>query len=72
MKINRRRRHLRPRPTRHQINQQIERVSSVIRLFQTEWLLESQRPAPCHQRLRFLHDRILEMRDALSYLEELQ
>ena len=71
MKINRRRRHLRPRASRSQINQQIARMQSALRLFQTEWLLESQRPAPCHQRLRFLHDRIVEMRDEISALEEL-
>jgi hypothetical protein len=71
MKQNRRRRHLRPRPSRHQVNQQIQRVSSALRLFQIEWLLESQRPAPCHQRLRFLHDMIIEMRDEISSMEEL-
>ncbi len=69
MKQTRSRRHLRPRPTRSQTNQQIQRMSSALRLFQTEWLLESQRPAPCHQRLRFLHDRIVEMRDEISSLE---
>ncbi len=71
MKINRRRRHLRPRPTRSQINQAIARIQSAIQLFQLEWVLESQRPAPCHQRLRFLHDRIVEMRDEISSLEEM-
>ena len=71
MKISRRRRHLRPRASRSQINQQIARMQSALRLFQAEWLLESQRPTPCHQRLRFLHDRIVEMRDEISALEEL-
>ena len=71
MKQHRRRRHLRPRPTRSQINQQIARIQSAMQLFQVEWLLESQRPAPCHQRLRFLHDRIVEMRDEISALGEL-
>jgi len=71
MKQARRRRHLRPRPTRSQINQQIARMQSALRLFQVEWLLESQRPAPCYQRLRFLHDRIVEMRDEISSMEEL-
>ena len=71
MKQVRRRRHLRPRPSRSQINQQIARMQSAIQLFQVEWLLESQRPAPCHQRLRFLHDRIVEMRDEISSLEEM-
>lgn len=71
MKQVRRRRHLRPRPSRSQINQQIARMQSAIQLFQVEWILESQRPAPCHQRLRFLHDRIVEMRDEISSLEEI-
>jgi hypothetical protein len=71
MKQDRRRRHLRPRPTRSQLNQQIARMQSALRLFQVEWLLESQRPAPCYQRLRFLHDRIVEMRDEISSMEEL-
>ena len=71
MKQVRRRRHLRPRPSRSQTNQQIARMQSAIQLFQVEWILESQRPAPCHQRLRFLHDRIVEMRDEISALEEL-
>lgn len=71
MKQDRRRRHLRPRPTRSQLNQTITRMQSALRLFQVEWLLESQRPAPCYQRLRFLHDRIVEMRDEISSLEEI-
>ncbi len=71
MKQNRRRRHLRPCPTRHQINQAMQRVSSALRLFQLEWALESERPAPCYQRLRFLHDRIVAMRDEISSLESL-
>jgi hypothetical protein len=71
MKQDRRHRHLRPRPTRSQLNQQIARIQSLLQLFQLEWLLESQRPAPCCQRLRFLHDRIVEMRDELETLEEL-
>ena len=71
MKQRRRRRHLRPRPTRSQLNQQIAHMQSALRLFQVEWLLESQRPAPCYQRLRFLHDRIVEMRDEISSMEEL-
>ena len=69
MKQNRRRRHLRPRPTRSQINQRIARIQSAVQLFQLEWVLESQRPAPCYHRLCYLHDRIVEMRDEISSLE---
>jgi hypothetical protein len=71
MKQNRRRRHLRPCPTRSQINQRIARIQSAVQLFQVEWLLESQRPSPCYHRLRFIHDRIVEMRDEISSLGEL-
>ena len=71
MKQDRRRLHLRPRPTRSQLNQQTARMQSALCLFQAEWLLESQRPAPCYQRLRFLHDRIVEMRDEISSMEEI-
>lgn len=71
MKQNRRRRHLRPCPTRSQINQRIARIQSAVQLFQLEWVLESQRPTPCFHRLQFLHDRIVEMRDEISSLEEL-
>ncbi len=71
MKQTRRRRHLRPCPTRHQINQAMARIQSLVQMFQLEWVLESQRPAPCHQRLRFLHDRIVEMRDEICALEDL-
>jgi hypothetical protein len=69
MKQNRRRRHLRPRPTRSQINHYIDRIGSALHLFQAEWLLESRRPTPCYHRLRYLHDRIVEMRDEISSLE---
>jgi hypothetical protein len=41
-----RRRHLRPRPTRSQIRQQVGRVCSTMQLFRLEWLLEARRPQP--------------------------
>jgi hypothetical protein len=69
MKQNRRRRHLRPRPTRSQINQQIQRVRSTMQLFQVEWLAEAQRPAPSQARLQFLYDSILQMKDEMCSLE---
>lgn len=71
MKHTRRRRHLRPRPSRAQIHQQIQRVSSNIQLFQLEWILEAQRDQPRQGRLRFLHDTIVSMRDDLACLEEM-
>ena len=71
MKQNRRRRHLRPRPSRAQINQRIQHVSSNMQLFQLEWILEAQQLQPRQGRLRFLHDAIVAMRDELASLEEM-
>jgi hypothetical protein len=69
MKQTRRRRHLRPRPTRSMINQQILRVRSTLQAFQMEWVLEAQRPERNLGRLRFLHDAIVQMRDEILSLE---
>jgi hypothetical protein len=69
MKQTRRRRHLRPRPTRSMVNQQIQRVRSALQAFQLEWILEAQRPERDLGRLRFLHDAIVQMRDEISSLE---
>ena len=71
MKQTRRRRPLRPRPTRSQVRQQIGRVRGAMQLFQLEWLLETQQEQPGSARLRFLHDAIGAMRDELSELEQL-
>ncbi len=70
MKQNRRRRHLRPRPTRSQINQQIRHVQSNLQLFQLEWLLEAGLPQPRLPRLRFLRDAIVAMKDEIVSLEQ--
>ena len=69
MKQTRRRRHLRPRPTRSQINQQIRRLRSVLNLFRTEWLLEANQEQPRMAHLRFLHDSIVEINDEIATLE---
>jgi hypothetical protein len=69
MKQTRRRRHLRPRPTRSQVNQQMGRVRSTLQLFQLEWLVEASKSQPSLSRLRFLHDSILTMKDELEALE---
>jgi hypothetical protein len=60
MKQTRRHRHLRPRPTRSQINQQIQGVRSTMQAFQLEWILEAQRPERNLGRLRLLHDAIVQ------------
>jgi len=68
MKITRRRCHLRPRPSRAQIRQQIDRLRRQIHLLRTEWLLEAAREDRNPLHLRFLHDRIVSSQDAIDSL----
>ena len=70
MKQTRRRCHLRPRPTRSQINQQVERVRSAIQLFQMEALLEVNKPQPSLGRLSFLDEAVGQMKDEVLSLEQ--
>ena len=69
MKLNRRRRHLRPRLSRCQVHQQLDQLRRGLQLFRTEWLLEAQQQQPRQDHLRFLHDRIVDIRDAIANLE---
>ena len=69
MKHTRRRRHLRPRPTRSQINQEINRARSWYQLLKIETALELGRPAPDLPRLRRLHNQVLACEDVISTLE---
>ncbi len=69
MKINRRRRHLRPRPTRSQINGQLRRLRAALNLLRLEWLLEARQPQPRLAHLRFLNDRVTELNDEIALLE---
>ena len=71
MKHTRRRRHLRPRPSRSQIHHRMRQLQSARNLMRLEWLLEAARPQPCGQRLAWLHDRILQINDDLTCLESL-
>ncbi len=71
MKQNRRRRHLRPRPGRAQIHQQLERVRSALALFQLEALLEAARPQPCGQRLAYLSHMVRLMKDEAASMESI-
>ena len=71
MKHSRRLRHLRPRPCRAQIHQQIERVRSAIALFQLEALLEASRPQPCGKRLAELSHMVGLMQDEATSLENI-
>ena len=69
MKITRRRRHLRPCPSRAQIRQQIDRLRRHIHLLRTEWLLEAARADRNSLHLRLLHDRIVAYQDAIDACE---
>jgi len=71
MKQNRRRRHLRPRPSRSQINHQLRRARSAIQLFQMEALLEAHKPEPSLGRLRFLDAAVGQMKDEVLSLEQI-
>jgi hypothetical protein len=71
MKMIRRRRHFRPRPTRSQLNQQISRVRSALNLMRLEWLLEARQPQPRLVHLRFLNDLITEINDEIANLEQM-
>lgn len=71
MKQTRRRPHLRPRPTRSQIKQQVERVRPAIQLFQMGALLEAHKPEPSFGRLRFLDEAVGEMKDEVLSLEQI-
>ncbi|WP_041855988.1 hypothetical protein [Candidatus Korobacter versatilis] len=70
MKQNRCRRHLRPRPSRSQINQQVGRVCSAIQALQLEALIELQKPAPSLPRLQFLNRMIDLAKDEVVSLEK--
>jgi|HubBroStandDraft_6_1064221.scaffolds.fasta_scaffold3786489_1 hypothetical protein len=69
MKILRRRRHLRPRPSRSQRRQQLDHLRRQLYLFRVEWLLEARRPDHNLNHLRLLHDRIVECRDSIDAME---
>ena len=69
MKHNRRRRHLRPRLTRCQVHQEINRARSWFQVLKLETALELGRPAPDLSRLRWLHQQVLACEDVLSTLE---
>ena len=69
MKYTRRRRHLRPSPSRRQIRQQIHRLRRQIQLFRTEWILEVAREDRNLDHLKALHDRIVGYQDSIDALE---
>jgi len=65
----RRRRALRPRPTRHQINQQIRRLRRLHEMFRVEGALELSRPQPDVAHLHYVQQQIAALQDAISALE---
>ncbi len=69
MKITRRRRHLRPSPSRRQIRQHIHRLRRQLQLFQVEWLLEAAREDRNLIHLKALHAHIVESQDLIDGLE---
>ena len=69
MKQNRCRRHLRPRPSRSQVNQQVGHVCAAIQALQLEALLELRKPEPSLPRLQFLNKMIDLAKDEVVALE---
>ena len=70
MKQTRRRRHLRPRATRSQINNDIRRYELALRVLRVEAAFELSRPEPSTERLRWMEDRASKCLDAISALEK--
>lgn len=69
MKNTRRRRHLRPRPTRCQVRQELSRARNWYQLLKIEAALELGRPVPDPSRLRWLHNQVLAGEDVIATLE---
>jgi len=69
MKYTRRRRHLRPRPSRAQIRQHIDRLRRRIQLLRTEWVLEVAREDRNYLHLRRLYGRIVACQDEIDAWE---
>ena len=69
MKITRRRKHLRPRPSRSQTRQQIHSLRRHLQVFRLEWLLEAAREDRNINHLQALQERIVECRDDLDAWE---
>ena len=65
----RRRRALRPRPTRHQINQEIARARRMHQIFRIEQVLELSRPEPDLDHLRYTQQQLSSLEDAVMTLE---
>ena len=64
----RRRRALRPRPTRHQINQEVRRARRLQELFRVEQALELRRPEPDASHLRYIQNQLAALEDSVISL----
>ena len=62
----RRRRALRPRPTRHQINQEIARARRLHEFFRVEQAFELGRPQPDLAHLRYTQQQLAALEEAVS------
>ena len=71
MKHTRRRRHLRPQPSRSQLNLQLDQARRTMQLFQVGWLVEASQESPSLRRLRLLHDAVVTLRDDIADMERL-
>ncbi len=65
----RRRRPRRPRPTRHQINQEINRALRLRRLFEVERAMELSRTQPDAAHLRFVQEQLAGLDEVVATLE---
>jgi hypothetical protein len=65
----RRRRPLRPRPTRHQVNQEISRARHLHELFRIEQVMELSKAQPDVAHLRYIQEQIAALEDVAMTLE---
>lgn len=65
----RRRRALRPRPTRHQINQEISRARRMHELFRIEQAIELSKAQPDIAHLRYVQEQLATLEDVVMTLE---
>ena len=65
----RRRRALRPRPTRHQVNQEIGRAHRLHQMFEIERVLELSKAQPDVAHLRYIQEQIAALEDVVMTLE---
>ena len=65
----RRRRPLRPRPTRHQVNQEISHAHRLHQMFQIERVMELSKAQPDVAHLCYIQEQIAALEDVVMTLE---